>query len=399
MTTMTPSDDARDIRPTLDPDDQERVLELRQCQSRIRWRKPMTEALLGAGLPTMYRWDDWMRLPWYGPLSVLLQDYGETLSEVIGNGSGQPFSVIDMGTRMSTGMVVHDEWLSFIQTQCLLRTGLITPTAIHAWPGGHAALGTVDERLRFAFKRPPMTPLGPTMTIRVLPSPTRWPTLSQIVEQDVLHQHGADLLLLALRRGATLLIAGGTGSGKTTLTGALLKAIEDEQRFVLIEEASELPRLADCVRTEVLRSGYDFSFCVRFALREKPDRIVVGEVRGPEAMAMIMAAATGHPSVCTIHAPDCQTALLNLERLASQSGEMRPEMVRGLMTSKGMNLVVVHLGIIQGKRRVTAIAEAIHDTKLQAGALFSINPLLMFDHERGWVLGKNVAGEWGAGIL
>ncbi len=397
MTALHGSDPSLDSRPGLDRDDQQRLLELRQCQSRIRWHRPMTEALISAGLPTTYGWAEWMRLPWYGPLSVLLHDYGETLSEIIGNGSGQPLSVIDKGTRMSTGMVVHDEWLAFIQTQCLLRTGLITPTAIHAWPSGHAALGTVDERLRFAFKRYPMTPLGPTMTIRVLPS--RWPTLSQIVEQDVLHQHGADLLLRALRNGATLLIAGGTGSGKTTLTGALLKAIEDEQRFVLIEEASELPRLADCVRTEVLRSGYDFSFCVRFALREKPDRIVVGEVRGSEALAMIQAASTGHPSVCTIHAPDGQTALRNLERLASQSGEMRPEMVRGLMTSKGMNLVVVHIGIMQGTRRVTEICEVITDGKLQSGGTFTTNPLLHYDEQQGWVQGYPVQGEWGAGVL
>ncbi len=394
MTAVTAS---IDIRPVHDPDDQQRLLELRQCQNRIPWHKPMTEGLISAGLPTTHGWAEWMRVPWYGPLSVLLQDYGETLSEIIGNGSGQPLSVIDRGTRMSTGMVVHDDWLSFIQTQCLLRTGLIPPTNIHAWPSGNAALGTVDERLRFAFKRYPMTPLGPTMTIRVLPA--RWPTLNQIIEQDVLHQHGADLLLLALRNGATLLIAGGTGSGKTTLTGALLKAIEDEQRVVLIEEASELPRLADCVRTEVLRSGYDFSFCVRFALREKPDRIVVGEVRGPEALAMIQAASTGHPGVCTIHAPDCQTALRNLERLASQSGEMRPEMVRGLMTSRGLNLVVVHLGIIQGKRRVTAIHEVTNDGKLQSGGTFTTNPLLSYDGQRGWVQGYPVQSDWGAGVM
>ena len=71
---------------------------------------------------------------------------------------------------------------------------------------------------------------------------------------------------------------------------------------------------------EVLRSGLTFSDCVRFALRQKPDLIVVGEVRGPEALAMLQSAATGHPGICTIHAPDTQAALKNLERMACESG-------------------------------------------------------------------------------
>lgn len=371
--------------------------ELQQCQSRIAWHTPVQPALLGAGLSSTVTWADWMRLPWYGPISVLMHDYGETLTEIIGNGWGQPLLVIDKGTRMSTGINVHATWLHFVQTQCLLRAGLVTPEAVDAWPDGHAVLGTVDERLRFAFKRPPLTPLGPTMTIRILPA--RWPTLDDLVRHDVLHAEAAALLLLALRNGATILIAGSTGSGKTTLTGVLLKAIEQEQRFVIIEEASELPRLADGVRTEVLRSGYDFPFCVRFALREKPDRIVVGEIRGPEALAMIQAAATGHPGLCTIHAPDCQTALRNLERMASQSGEMTPEMVRGLMTSPALQLVVAHIGRYGGQRRVGVIEEVITAGRGITGDRFTTNRIFAFDEAaNAWTIPFRVQSAWGCGI-
>src|SRR5262249_27347731 len=155
---------------------------------------------------------------------------------------------------------------------------------------------------------------GPTLALRILPR--RWRTLDDLIQEGVLLRPAAELLLAALRRGVTVLVAGGTGSGKTTLTAALLQAIGEERRVVVIEEARELPDLTDSIALEVLRSGLSFSGCVRFALRQKPDLIVVGEARGPEALAMLQAAATGHPGIGTIHAPDIQAALKNLERMA-----------------------------------------------------------------------------------
>ena len=107
---------------------------------------------------------------------------------------------------------------------------------------------------------------------------------------------------------------------------------------------------------EVLRSGLTFSDCVRFALRQKPDLIVVGEVRGPEALAMLRAAATGHPGIGTIHAPDVQAALKNLERMACESG-VPANIVRGMLTSSAVPLIVVHIGRYGGQRLVGAIEE------------------------------------------
>src|SRR4029434_3864422 len=125
---------------------------------------------------------------------------------------------------------------------------------------------------------------------------------------------------------------------------------------VVIEEARELPELGDSVAMEVLRSGLTFSDCVRFALRQRPDLIVVGEVRGSEAMAMLQAAATGHPGIGTIHAPDVQSALKNLERMACESA-IPANIVRGMLTSKTIPLIVVHIGRYGGRRLVGAIAE------------------------------------------
>jgi pilus assembly protein CpaF len=196
----------------------------------------------------------------------------------------------------------------------------------------------------------------------------------------------------------TILVAGGTGSGKTTLTAALLIAIGEEKRVVVIEEARELPELNDSVALEVLRSGLTFSDCVRFALRQKPDLIVVGEVRGPEALAMLQAAATGHPGIGTIHAPDVQAALKNLERMACESGTPA-NIVRGLMSSSAVPLIVCHIGRYGGRRLVGQIEEVtVMGGGAQIGDKYTTNPLFAFD-PRSEQLQKAypVQGDWGRG--
>jgi Flp pilus assembly CpaF family ATPase len=199
--------------------------------------------------------------------------------------------------------------------------------------------------------------------------------------------------------GVSVLIAGGTGSGKTTLTAALLLAIGEERRVVTIEEARELPELGDSVAMEVLRSGMSFSECVRFALRQKPDLIVVGEVRGSEALAMLRAAATGHPGIGTIHAPDTQAALKNLERMACEAGDVPANVVRGMLTSSAVPLIVVHIGRYGGRRLVGAIEEV---TVLGAGGAtgdkYTTNPLFVY-HAPTQQIQKAypVQGDWGRG--
>jgi Flp pilus assembly CpaF family ATPase len=165
--------------------------------------------------------------------------------------------------------------------------------------------------------------------------------------------------------------------------------------MVLIEEATELPEMPDAIPVEVLRSGQPFSYWVRFALRQKPDLIVVGEVRGPEALAMLQAASTGHPGICTIHAPDPQTALRNLERFAGQTGEMQPAMVRGLICSPSVQLVVAHIDRIDGKRRVGRIEEVTATGGAGgAGDRFTTNVLFTWERS-GWKKGYPVEGAWG----
>jgi pilus assembly protein CpaF len=215
----------------------------------------------------------------------------------------------------------------------------------------------------------------------------------------MLPRGAAELLIEALRQGVTIVIAGGTGSGKTTLTAALLQAIGEEKRVVTIEEARELPDLPDSVTMEVLRSGLSFSDCVRFALRQKPDLIVVGEVRGPEALAMLRAAATGHPGIGTIHAPDTQAALKNLERMACESGDVPANVVRGMLTSSAVPLIVAHIGRYGGKRLVGQIEEVtVMGAGGQTGDKYTTNPLYVYSVQTQQVQkAYPVQGEWGRG--
>ncbi len=405
MTLITkPADEAPAVPATGSAE--ERVEELRFLvqSGRLRhWQRGVSETLvragLGGSLPTV---DEWAATPWYGPLEAWLGE-GSTVSDILINGPGRDITLVDQGQRMASGVTLHIEWISFVQRQLLLRGGLITPSQgadLHAmdWPA-HAQIGTADRRLRFAVTRPPASPGGPTVALRVLPR--RWRSLDDFVLEGIMPRAAADMLLAALRMGVSVLIAGGTGSGKTTLTAGLLQAIGEERRVVTIEEARELPELSDSVAMEVLRSGMSFSDCVRFALRQKPDLIVVGEVRGPEALAMLRAAATGHPGIGTIHAPDVQAALKNLERMACEAGDVPANVVRGMLTSSAVPLIVVHIGRYGGKRHIGAIEEV---TMLGAGGAtgdkYTTNPLFSISsHTQQLQKAYPVQGEWGRGRL
>lgn len=367
--------------------------------ARLRhWRRGVTETLVRAGFGVGPTIEEWADIPWYGPLEVWLQA-GSTISDILVNGPGRDVVVVDAGHRMVSGVTLHPEWVAWVQRQLLLRSNLVRPGQVAdlnamEWPA-HALIGTADARLRFAITRPPATPGGPTLALRVLPS--RWRTLNDFVLEGSMPRLAVDLLLEALRRGVTVLVAGGTGSGKTTLTAALLQAIGEEKRVVIIEEARELPELSDSVAWEVTRSGVTFSDCVRSALRQKPDLIVVGEVRGPEALAMLQAAATGHPGIGTIHAPDVQAALRNLERMACESGTPAT-IVRGLISSSTVPLIVCHIGRYGGKRLVGQIEEVTVMGGGQIGDKYTTNPLFAFDSHVGQVQrAYPVQGDWGRG--
>jgi pilus assembly protein CpaF len=227
----------------------------------------------------------------------------------------------------------------------------------------------VDARLadgsRVNVVIPPLALDGPVLTIRRFRA--RGLSARELVDCGTLPTELMGFLGACVRGRASVLVSGGAGSGKTTLLGALSAYIPASERIVTIEDAAELRlRQPHVVRLEARpanlegRGAVGIRALVRNALRMRPDRIVVGEVRGPEALDMISALTTGHEgSLATVHAGSPEEALRRVETLALMADVGLPHhAVRDLLA--GALDLVVHLRRERsGARRVVAVSEVV----------------------------------------
>ena len=173
---------------------------------------------------------------------------------------------------------------------------------------------------RFQGILPPIVQ-RPTFTIRK--KAVKIFSLEDYVSQEILKPAHADIIRHSIIARKNILIAGGTGSGKTTLTNAILNEISATQdRVVIIEDTQELQCNADdCVSLRTKEECASMTDLLRATMRLRPDRIVIGEVRGPEALALLKAWNTGHPGGCaTLHADSAERALSRLEQLVFEAG-------------------------------------------------------------------------------
>ena len=147
-------------------------------------------------------------------------------------------------------------------------------------------------------------------------------TLSDYVQTGILKEHYAEALMEAVQLRKNILIAGGTGSGKTTLANAILQEISKTgDRLIVIEDTIELqPSAADCVCLRTKEGVSTMTDLLKATMRLRPDRIIIGEVRGPEALALLKSWNTGHPGGCaTIHADSARKALSRLSQLIEEA--------------------------------------------------------------------------------
>jgi Flp pilus assembly CpaF family ATPase len=352
----------------------------------------------------------WAAIDWFGPLELWRSPASE-VSDMLYNGPARdPFYVVQRGVMTNTGVTCHPSWIAWTQRQLLLRSNRLRwwecADGKAAWPA--PAVQGVADRLRYAVTAEPHSRDGGSIAVRTLPE--RWRTLDDMVQSAVINREAAELLMEALRCGASVLVGGATGSGKTTLTAGLTQELGATQRLVFIEDGGELPRCANSLHIEVMSGGNEFSRAVSFALRQKPNYIIVGEVRGGEAMALLQAAATGHPGVGTIHASHVQAALRNLERMAmiglagesGGGGQSAAQIVRGMITSDSVNLIVVHIGrTAQGRRAVLAVEEVLRQgAQGQSGDHFPTNVLFRHDvYSDSLQRIGYVQADWGHGRL
>ena len=254
-------------------------------------------------------------LPFLRPIEPLLLD--ETISEIMGNPDASWW-------YERNGILCREASVSFDAGK--LRTGLevianqLGKRLDEDNPILHAQL---PDGSRLAAVIPPVVRPAPALTIRKFPS--RHYTVDDLIARGTLSRPLADFLAAEIRGGRTLLISGGTATGKTTVLRALATAIPDEQRIVVIEDTSELylpkPNLlsVEC-QTDTFKASVTFDDLLKSALRWRPDRIILGEVRGVEARTLLDSLNTGHTgSLATIHANSAAKALRRFANLVLRS--------------------------------------------------------------------------------
>jgi pilus assembly protein CpaF len=226
---------------------------------------------------------------------------------------------------------------------------------------------------------PPLALDGPLLTIRRFRTGGFGP--ADLVANGTLDGALHDLLAACVRARLTILVSGGTGSGKTTTLGALSSFIPDDERIVTIEDAAELRlRQPHVVRLEARpaslegRGEVTIRRLVRNALRMRPDRIVVGEVRGGEALDMLSAMASGHDgSLSTVHAGSPDEALRRVETLALMADVALPHAAVRQLVAGAIDLVVQQRRECDGRRRIVAVSEVLRSGDgVHARELFSL---------------------------
>jgi pilus assembly protein CpaF len=225
----------------------------------------------------------------------------------------------------------------------------------------------VDARLQDGSRVnaiiPPLSIDGPVVSIRRCGSdPLK---MSSLIENKALTKEIADMLQMVVHARLNVLISGGTGAGKTTLLNALSAYIPETERIVTIEDSAELQlQQPHVVRLETRppniegRGEVTQRDLVRNSLRMRPDRIVIGEVRGGEAIDMLQAMNTGHDgSLTTVHANTPRDALSRLETMIQMTGMRLSDRAMRQQVSSAINLVVQVARMSDGSRRITSISE------------------------------------------
>ena len=254
-------------------------------------------------------------LPFFRPIEALLLD--DTVSEIMGNPDGvwwfERRGSMERGKEIIFDPKALIAGLEVIANYLGKKLGEDTPLLNAQLPDGS----------RLAAVLPPVVRPGPAVTIRKFRQ-KRY-AIQELIEIGSLTDEMAAFLREQVQDGKTLLISGGTGSGKTTLLNALADLIPDEERIVVIEDTAELriskPNIlaAEC-QIATSKGAVDFDRLLRSSLRWRPDRIILGEVRGEEARTLLDSFNTGHGgSMATIHANAPAKALRRFSELAMRA--------------------------------------------------------------------------------
>jgi len=310
-----------------------------------------------------------------GPLAPLLRD--PTIDDVIVNGCSRVY-------------VERNGLLEKVETRFRDDTHLMNIIQRIVGPVGRRvdeATPYVDARLhdgsRVNIVIPPIALDGPLLSIRKFRMQAL--TAEHFIDRNVMSQEMANYLGAAVRARLNILICGGTGAGKSTLLNMLSGFIGDKERLITIEDAAELQlRQHHVVRLETRPPNADGDREVsarellRNALRMRPDRIILGEVRGTEAVEMLQAMSTGHDgSMATLHGNSPRDAFARLEMLLGFAGLQNDVRAIRRFIANSVHLVVHIQRLVNGSRRIMSITEV---TGLESEA-YSLNEIFAFEEQ------------------
>lgn len=286
-----------------------------------------------------------------GPLAALLAD--PLVSDVVVNGPQHVF--VDRGSGLEPAPVqfVDADEVRRLAVRLANAAGRRLDDAV-AWVDAALPDGT-----RLHAVLPPIAPDGPLLSLRVLGR--RTPTLDELIESGTIPGELLATLRSIVDCRLSFLVTGGTGAGKTTVLSALLSMVAPRERLVMVEDTPELqPRHPHAVRLLARPANVEgtgsvsLDDLVRQAMRMRPDRVVVGEVRGPEVVDMLAALNTGHEGGCaTVHANAARDVPARVEALALAAG-LNQAAVRSQLAA-GLDLVL-HVARHRGRRRLVEIA-------------------------------------------
>ena len=294
----------------------------------------------------------------YGPISELLDD--KSITEIMVNGINEIYIEID-------GKVIRDESVSFINEDHIIRTiqRMIQPLGRTIDTSNPMVDARLADGSRLNAVIPPLSLNGPILTIRKFKDELA--NIDDFLRSGALTPYMARFLEACVKAKLNIIISGGTGSGKTTLLNVLSSFINHDERIITIEDAAELKlKQKHVISLETRLTNYEGQGEVTIrdlvinSLRMRPDRIIVGEVRGKEAFDMLQAMNTGHSgSLTTMHANSPIDALNRLETMILMAGMEIPIKALREYIENAINIVVHIERLADGRRKITSICEIV----------------------------------------
>jgi pilus assembly protein CpaF len=318
----------------------------------------------------------------YGPLEPLLAR--DDIADIMVNGAARTF--IEVGGKIQLTNIRFRDNLQLMNI-CQRIVSQVGRRVDEASP-------ICDARLldgsRVNVIAPPLAIDGPALTIRKFKKDKL--TLDQLTRFGAISPEGAEILKIIGRVRCNVLISGGTGSGKTTLLNCLTNYIDDDERIITCEDAAELQlQQAHVVRLETRPPSLEGTGAVHMrdlvknCLRMRPERIIVGEVRGPEAFDLLQAMNTGHDgSMGTLHANSPREALSRLESMITMGGFTLPAKTIREMICSSVDVIIQAMRLRDGSRRITHITEVMG----MEGDVVTVQDLFLYD-----IVGEDANGK------